>query len=98
MTIIQKFEPEVPQSNFPKKYISITGICILVLILIEIWVSNSVVTYGSKLERLSAISKSLNLENQVLENEIAKRGSLNNVASKSAELGFSVASDIQYIR
>lgn len=98
MTIIKKFEPEIPTKGFPKKYALLVATGLFVLMLIEIWASNNVVTYGDKLERLSMLSKSLSLENQILENEIAKRESLNNIASKSAELGFSLPESIQYIR
>ena len=98
MTIIKKFEPEKEKKGFSKKYISLVTVCLFVLMLIEIWVSNSVVTYGEKLEKLSSLAKTLNLENQILENEIAGRRSLNSVASKSAELGFSEPQSIQYIR
>lgn len=98
MTIIKKFEPGIPTKGFSKKYAVLVATGLFVLMLIEIWASNNVVTYGDKLERLSMLSKSLSLENQILENEIAKRQSLNNIASKSAELGFSQPESIQYIR
>lgn len=98
MTIIKKFEPEDPKKRFSKKYLSLIVICLFMLMLAEIWVSNNIVTYGEKFERLSTISKTLGLENQILENEIAKKRSLNNIASKSAELGFSEPQSIQYIR
>lgn len=98
MTIIQKFEPEEPQKGFPKKYISLALGVIFILMLIEIWVSNNIVTYGDKLEKLSNLSKTLTMENQILENEIAKTKSLQSISSKSAELGFSTPESIQYIR
>jgi len=98
MTIIKKFEPEEPRKGFSKKYIILVTICFLMLIVTQIWASNNVVTYGEKLEKLSRFSKQLNLENQILANEIAKHESINNVASKSAELGFSQPESIQYIR
>lgn len=100
MTIIKKFEPEEPRSGFagPKKYLAFLGIFLLGLILVEIWVNNNVIVYGEKFEKLSSIQKTLSLENQILENEIAKQTSLGNVASKSSELGFSSPESIQYIR
>ena len=64
----------------------------------QIWASNNVVTYGEKMERLSALSKTLSMENQLLQNEIAKEESLINISSKSAGLGFSEPESIQYIR
>lgn len=98
MTIIKKFEPDEPKKRFQKKYIILGLVCLLVLMLVEIWATNNVVIYGDKFEKLSILAKSLTLENQILENEIAGRESLNNIASKSAELGFSVPESIQYIR
>ena len=98
MTIIKKFDTEIPEKSFSKKYISLVVSCLFMLMLVEIWASNNVVTYGEKLDRLSSLTKTLNLENQILENEIAKKMSLNNIASRSAELGFSVPESIQYIR
>lgn len=98
MTIIKKFEPEEPKKRFSIKYLILIGGSLLVLMLAQVFVNNSVAVYGDKLQRLSALSKSLNLENQILENEIAKQKSLSSIASKSAELGFSKPESIQYIR
>jgi len=98
MTIIKKFEPEEKKPAYPKKYLSLVILTFFVLTVIEIWASNIVVTYGEKFESLSKLSKSLKMENQVLENEIAKNSSLISIASKSAELGFSKPESIQYIR
>lgn len=98
MTIIKSFETTEQKKKLSKKYIGLGLIVFLVLMITEIWVNNNVVTYGEKFERLSVLAKSLNLENQILENEIAKRQALNNIASKSAELGFSEPESIQYIR
>lgn len=98
MTIIKKFEPEEPRKGFAKKYVSFIIISLFVLMLIEVWASNSVVTYGEKFEKLLMLEKSLNQENRFLENQIAAKGSINNIASKSAELGFFQPESIQYIR
>ncbi len=98
MTIIKKFEPEEPKKGFSKRYIALSIVCLFVLMLVEIWANNNVIAYGEKFEKLSTLQKTLNLENQILANEIAKKESLNNIASKSAELGFSEPESIQYIR
>ncbi len=98
MTIIKKFEPEEIKKGFSKKYICFIVTSFLILMIFEIWVSNNMVTYGEKFDKLSLVAKTLALENQILENEIAKTISLNEVASKSAELGFSEPQSIQYIR
>lgn len=98
MTIIKKFEPEEQKKGFSRRYIALSVICLFVLMLVEIWAGNNVVAYGEKFEKLSTLQKTLNLENQILENEIAEKESLNNIASRSGELGFSEPQSIQYIR
>lgn len=98
MTIIKKFEPEEIKKGFSKKYIALAVLGLLFLTVLEIWVNNTIVTYGEKFESISQLERVLLMENQILENEIAKEVSLNSLASKSAELGFSKAESIQYIR
>lgn len=98
MTIIKKFEPEEQKKDFEKKYISLGLFVFFVLMLVQVWASNNVANYGEKLEKLSVLAGALSAENQILENEIARQQSLNNIASKSSELGFSQPESIQYIR
>lgn len=98
MTIIKKFNPDQYSQKFPKKYIILTVVCLFALILIEIWASNTLVEFGAKLENTQAIKKTLQTENQILENEIAMFSSLTSTASSSAILGFSKPEKIQYIR
>lgn len=98
MTIVKTFEPVEQNKKFSKKYIVLVAAGLFMLVLMEIWANNNVVTYGQKLEKMSSLTKAISLENQVLENQIAVRGAMRNVASKSAELGFSEPESIQYIR
>lgn len=98
MTIIKKFEPELPQKRISKKLAASIVACLFVLTLVQIWVSNTLVSYGEKFERLSSLEQTLKITNQILENEIAKKASLTNLATKSAELGFYKQGSIQYIR
>ncbi len=98
MTIIKKFETIEEKNKIHKKYIVLTIISLFTLILIEIWVSNTVIAYGDKYEKLSVLEKNLRMENQILENQISENSSLKTIASKSAELGFSTLQGIQYIR
>lgn len=97
MTIIKKFEP-AEQKKSGKKYIYLAVVSLVILTLFEIWVSNTVIAYGEKYKKLSDLEKNLKMENQILENEIAKNSSLHSIASKGAELGFLPLSSIQYIR
>lgn len=98
MTIIKKFEPVETKKRLSKKYLILVLIGIITLILVQIGVSNNVIAYGEKYDKLSVLEKSLSTENQILENEIAKYSSLKEIASKSAQLGFSTSQNIQYIR
>lgn len=99
MTSFKKINPEENiQKKVSKKYISFAAFGLIALTVIEIWASNTVIAYGDKFEKLSNLEKSLSMENQILENEIAKNSSLKVIASKSAELGFSSSISIQYIR
>ncbi len=97
MTIIKKFETQEKKSSLPKKYLIMASFLIFILAITEIWASNTLVTYGDKLDNLFRLSKGLEMENKILDNEIAKASSLAGIASKSAELGFSKADSIQYI-
>lgn len=98
MTIIKKFDPDQYSQKFPKKYIVLVSIGLIILTLAEIWVSNTVISFGEKFENMVQVKQALKLEKQLLENEIAKYSSLNSVASQSAALGFSRYEKIQYIR
>ena len=99
MTIIKKFEPEeIEKSKFPKFWVGITVVFLLCLVLAEIWVNTTTVSYGAKFEEFEDMKRKLSMENQILENQIAKSASLINISSKSAELGFTPAKSVQYIR
>lgn len=98
MTIIKKFDTEqVSKSKFSKKYIALVLSGLFVLVILQIWANNTVSMYGEKYEKISQLQESLKLDNQLLQNEIAKRSSINKIASKSAELGFYSAEKIEYI-
>ena len=97
MTIVKTFDTQEPIS-FPRKYIILTVICLIALIVVEIWASNTAIAYGEKYEELSILEKKLKIQNQILENEIATNSSLKMIATKSAQLGFSNHQSIQYIR
>lgn len=98
MTIIKKFEPELPHKGISKKLAAYIAVCLFILTLVQIWVSNTVVSFGEKFKELSSLEQTLKMENMILENEIAKKASLTNLATKSAELGFHKLESIQYIR
>lgn len=96
MTIIKKFEPQQKKSFL--KYLVLGFLGLIILSLVEIWANNTMVIYGEKFEKLFSLQSTLSLENQILENEIARQSSLINIASKAASLGFSKTESMQYIR
>lgn len=99
MTIIKKFDTEeVKPNKFSKKYIVFSMFGLLSLVMLQIWVSNSTITFGEKFDSLQSTRKYLELENQILENQIAQDSSLVSIASSSASLGFSKSVSIEYIR
>ncbi len=98
MTIIKTFDTDEEKKKVNKKFVALAVLNLIILTLIEIWASNTVVAFGEKFDKLITVEKSLKMENQVLENEIAQNSSLKSIASKSAALGFYPVSSIQYIR
>lgn len=98
MTIIKKFEPIEQKKKNYNKYLIIVLAFLFTLTIGEIWASNNVIAYGEKYEKLFALENNLKMENQIIENEIAKNSSLGVISTKSAELGFSAGQSIQYIR
>lgn len=96
MTIIKKFNIE-EQKRFPKKMTFLSVLLLVVLSIMQIWANNTLAIYGAKLEEISQIDQSLQMENQVLENKIAILSSLNNIASKSATLGLGTPKSVQYL-
>ena len=98
MTIIKRIDQDKPNYTLSKKLTFFIGICMVFLIIAEIWINNSLITYGVKMEKISVLEKNLRMENQILQNEIAKKTSLVNVATESAKLGFSSSEKVEYIR
>ncbi len=96
MTFIKKFETQ-EKKTLPVRYIFI-GVSLIALAVLEIWVNNAMATFGQKLADTESSEKVLQLENRVMENDIAKQVSLGNIASASATLGFVKPKTIQYLR
>ena len=75
-------------TGIQKKYLLFAVLIILPLVLLEIWSVNRLATLGTEINKLENTSSALKLENQVLENGIAKRSSLQQVEAESIKLGF----------
>lgn len=75
------------------------GVAILFLVLVlEIWMMNRLSTFGDKINQLKVNKASLILENQVLENRIARKVSLLNIESKASQQGLQSVKNIEYIK
>lgn len=96
MTIIRQFDLE-EEKKFPKKMAFLVSFALLGLVIAEIWANNTLASFGKRFEDIQVMDQSLRLENQILENKIAEVSSLNNIASKSAELGLGSPKSIQYL-
>jgi hypothetical protein len=98
MTITHTFETEekVQKRRFPKITI-IFAVLLITLGILEIWVSHTLASYGEKFEGIEKLKITLNLENKILENEIAKLSTLSEIATQSGELGLKKSTNIQYI-
>lgn len=72
--------------------------CLCSLILLQIWVSHTMVEQGANLQKIKDLQSALIQENLMLENTIATASSYLNIATRSAEFGFSTPKALQYIR
>lgn len=63
----------------------------------NVWFSNSKVDYGQKYAALEDRRKELELENKLLESEIASASALRHISVKAKEMGFSEPK-IMYIK
>lgn len=96
MTIIRSFDKEKDR-KIDIKYLTFLIIFVSFLVILKIWVNNIISSYGEKLERTSNLQESFVLENEILENEIARFSSLQVVLKESQMLGFSGPKSIKYI-
>jgi len=74
------------------------GILIGILVLLQIWVSHTIITQGANLKKIEGLQRQISSENMVLENEIATSAALINIATAASSLGFSTPRGIQYIK
>lgn len=94
MSITKKLE----ENNSYKRQLIAVSLGIVILILAELWISNTMISSGERLVELEKLQQNLKLENLNLENELAEYLSLENVASVSASFGFSKPKEVKYLR
>lgn len=98
MTIVRSFETEEPKNNFKSKKFLVPAFLIFgLLILVEIWVNNTAISYGEKFDNISNLQAVLQMENQLLENEIAKYSSLNEISESATAIGLIKPKNVQYL-
>lgn len=84
-------------SKSRKKIVLVLGALIVFAVVLEIWAVNRLATFGLQISELEKNKNTLVLENQVLENEIAKKTSLLEVSKEASGLGFEKIKQIEYI-
>lgn len=95
MKRIRQEEENRPQRKIAK-FIKIGAVLFFVVLMLEIWMTNRLSTYGSKIEEMKEAQAKLTLENQVLENQVAQKSSLLSLESKAGQLGFNSIKNPEY--
>lgn len=85
-------------SQMRKKIITLVAVLVVAVVFLEIWAVNRLATYGEQINKLEKAKAALLLENQVLENEIAQKSSLSEMAVLSEYLGFTKVSKMEYVQ
>lgn len=91
-------EGEKKVSSKSKSIIKLVASVVFVALVLEIWVVNSLSTYGNRLAEIKKSEQELIMENQILENQVASYGSLRNIEDESRALGFSASLKFDYIK
>lgn len=94
MTLLREVEYN---SWFRKKILMFFGLIVILVAVVEIWAVNRLATFGSEISRLESARASLELENSIIEKNIADKSSLLEVSKSSGSLGFIKAQKIDYL-
>lgn len=70
----------------------------LVLLVADIWSLNRLATLGEQINKFEAASSELRLENQIMQNKIAKLTSLDEIEHRSLLLGFRSIKTIETLK
>lgn len=95
MNLLKNFEPE---KNFKRKYLPFILVIVISVVVLEIWATNRLATYGEKITELERSRVGLEMENQLLEKEIAEKASLYENEKISKKLGFGEIKNIEYLK
>lgn len=83
--------------NLSRKVLIVFSFILLLFMILEIWASNRLSTFGEKISQLNAAQENLSLENQLLQDQIAAQSSLNRVSKYSPYLGLQDIKSVKYI-
>jgi cell division protein FtsL len=85
-------------TGIQKKYFIFAILICLPLVILEIWSVNRLATLGSQINSLESTAAALRLENQVLDDQIAKRSSISRIESEAQLLGFQKVKTISSVK
>lgn len=68
------------------------------LIILEIWLVNRLSSFGNRMYELKIAVDTIELENQILENELSTKMSLTHISQIAQDLGFISINSIEYLK
>lgn len=95
MSLIHKFST---YSLLPKKIIFGLGLLFCLAVILEIWLTNRLSTYGEEIAKIEQASTNLEVENQILMNQADQKSSLVEIKNQAAKLGFETMHNVQYLQ
>lgn len=81
-----------------RRILIIGSVIFIGAIFLEVWAVNRLATYGEELSKIDSAINKFNLENKILENDIAIKSSLNKIEKLSGNLGFEKPAKIEYFK
>lgn len=78
------------------RFIKLGVVLLVAICVLEIWISNRLATYGSKVAQMKNEEAKITLQNQLLEDQIAQDSSLLSISKEAAQLGFNSISNLEY--
>jgi hypothetical protein len=92
------FQSIAYNSYFRKRIIISLMLILVPVVVAQIWVANRLAVYGENINGMEQVKKQLILENQILENQIAQAGSLDDIGNTAKMLGFQkIKNNVEYL-
>lgn len=97
---MKKLQQEEEKKSHKKiaKFIKYSIGLLVFAFILQVWMVNRLSTYGYKIKQLQEAQANLEMENQILENQIAQESSLLKVESKAILLGFKNIKKLEYYK